>query len=303
MSIIKESLAIHLANEQNLIIAKCTKTVTGITGKAINILGQMTLKINLDNNTAIIHTFLVMRNANSSFQGGVLIGMDLLNRFPTEIRFAENGQSGLLINKILLPFVETKFLQKNHNYHIVRNNATNSDSQIIKLNKTMTFQREQVVQFSVKAPKDVISGKTYLVHSDFELDSPLRLACGLVSSTDGTIPVQLVNVSQNDIIVPANAWLGHTELCEVEIDVDIPEIDTSDLDENLEKLNNGSTLDHLNPSEKNDLMNLIRKHKTTFSSKNSPVGCTQEIAEILRDPNQPIINIPQYRLAQPNRPG
>ena len=332
-TLIKNSLAISLANRNKLKIISCSNQLKSVSGSHLDVLGKISLNFNI-NGENIIHYAIVVGN-NVSFPGGMLLGRDLLKRMDASINFGNfyyNNFVSLLGEKYYFhktassPSVsaveETEYYQKNIT--------------LVRSKSNVVIPKNSGLHFAAKVPQAFNNKELILEGANNNHVKKLMFPRLLVVPKNGQVPVTIFNVSDYDVKINANVVVAlaytvnkdtlpestseqynshsidsayheegriENEMCEpvkrkLVYDEVLAVTKSNDDSAAFNELISSLDLDHLTASEKFEITNLLHNHKKAISI-NKEIGRVNICPHKIDTQNNAPVNTPQWRI--PNR--
>ena len=288
--LIKQNIALKLHQEYNAPILPCNKEILGISGEVLPTGGLLQLPISLSYDSKLIHNFII--TPTNAFPGALLLGSDFFNRVCARILYDERK---LKIGNIAFDLLKNKPVKQSLSFR-VRKATVNNNSNCILTDKPIKLEKCSSVLYDLEAPDYVKSNCTYLIENSLEADYPIKIAnCFVKRQNDNKIRVAFLNSTHEDVIIPAQTWIGLATPVEIHSNPQL--INEDDIGQEIYKLRNSKKFEHLNINERDQLFDCINKNRDVFATASNPVGCTESQARIDITDNE-IVNVKQFKLPQ-----
>lgn len=247
--------------------------VNGVGGQIIS-KGYVNLRLNYESNKSFIHKFYVFENLPIKADG--ILGLDFLTKFECNIDLDNNN---LILKHEFEPPSEIKIFDEPH--------YQNNTLKIPPRSESIHF-----IKLKTKLKDDSV------IIAD-ELKEDVFLASSIISPGKYTIPVKILNVSDNEISLPAfepNIYsLSDYEICQF--------TKTKSKVNRAEQLKNLLKLEHLNNEERNSIESICNKYSDIFYVPGDTLTTTNVCEQkITLKPNSTPVYTKPYRLPQSLKP-
>ena len=301
LSTLKMSVGLELirTGQYKTRAGKCTATCA--SGNKIEMNRQILLVFKI---SSYVFRHWVWLTDSASYPGAMLAGLDFIKHVNMQINPADE-RCPIKIGWQKFPLISLSkapdTMQLIVNDKKKQNESVKSDNFKVRIIGKQSIKANSICHLrcdiEIIGNSDMHKNKNFVMQPCIPIESGIRIPSAVINNNKQNFYVPCFNFNDKNIDFPNSAIIASAEIVEVQdIDKQIdnsPEIYPEDFNKQLQELD----LSHLNGDQKEKILQVLRKHKEAFSTKEHPLGKVDcVVARIPTDPPDKVVYTPQYRI-------